>query len=63
MRKTGRNDVDLAIMSYDEKLRMSMRPTEIRSRRGSRSCARRHDCGGVEGNRFRETEKAIDVRT
>ena len=57
-----RRDVDLALMSYDERLRSSMDPTRGRNSRESRDRVPQDGCRGGKERRFRAIEKAIDVR-
>jgi len=62
MRKTGRTEVDLAILSYDEKLMASLRPKGVRH--PWTPCLMKQDREGFgsEGRRFLTVRKAIDVR-
>ena len=62
MKRTGRTDVDLAILSYDEKLLNSTRPTGVRH--PWTPCIRPAEWRRAtwEDGRFLTVRKAIDVR-
>ena len=62
MRKTGRTEVDLAILSYDEKLMASLRPKGVRHPWTPCLMEQDREGFGSEGRRFLTVRKAIDVR-
>ncbi len=60
MRLTGRMEIDLAILSYDEKLMASTFPAGVRESWTPQTRNRR--CSAPEGRRLLMVRKAIDVR-
>ncbi len=63
MKRTGRTEVDLAILSYDEKLLASTRPTGVRHPWTPCFRTEKWRKAGSEDGRFLTVRKAIDVRT
>ena len=63
MRRTGRTEVDLAILSYDEKLMASTRPEGVRHPWTPCVQAENRRRLPTEDGRFLTVRKTIDVRT
>ena len=62
MRWTGRTEVDLAILSYDERLMASTRPAGVRHPWTPCVRVQGRSWSTSEGRRFLTVRKAIDVR-
>jgi len=62
MRQTGRTEVDLAVLAYDEKLMACTRPAGVRHLWTPRHDRRQRDRMSRKGERFLMVRKAIDVR-
>jgi hypothetical protein len=62
VRKTGRTEVDLAILSYDERLMASLRPKGVRHPWTPCLMAQDKARFGSRSGRLLTVRKAIDVR-
>lgn len=62
MRQTGRTEVDVALLSYDERLTASAFRSEEERRLPRRARGEARDKAAREGRRFPMAGKTVDVR-